>query len=456
MPTAATASTGSVLGASSSSSSSSFAHCQEFLGFLRSAGGDDLDDLSMRCLVEIRWEIDTRIARQPPPAPPTTSSPLPSAQKVAAISWPWKKTKKQKTQSAAHYHHHHHPHPQAKTVKVLPGRPITDRGTDRFPPRKRRSLLALTPYLAFTDAETRTTLMSMLFGDGATQIWFAWKKLIVPMAWVAYLSYFVFGWLAFTENGSDESWRTTLFAAVYLVSVLFFCLHYSAMMNFKILSASAHTFDTLFFLVELVGYDVSLWGTLCFSLSGLLLCLGDFLAMTTLLSYDSYPLSFRRGNKVVMLMSCLLYAGFLMLIYLRQAETMCLYRLDFSHGVQFILEQEGGGADVSMAASSTRIWSISLFEFCLNRGFTLLVLRCRTLYWCWKFPDDCVLIRSRLRMVETIITSPEEEKGGGGGRADETTSLRRYSPPPHSHRQQSGRRGEDLPRSSASSRGTGS
>lgn len=292
------------------------------------------------------------------------------------------------------------------------------------PTRKRRALVAVTPYTEFDALESNTTLLKKFFGDKMVAWWFRSKRIIAPVTWLALISSNVLYYVTFLAMSSD---RATLgFAFGCLISSLWFLLYAASAMNWRIVQQCLTTFDVLYFLTELFLFTLSLWAVQCFSIAGLALSISSFAGLSVVLFYDSFPLSSRRSCRIFFILDCIGVLAVLCLIYAGLPRDSCSYRLDLTHGL--ILESRrrggaevgGGEAEADMPTERSS-WSFSMLDFCLNRGVTVLLLLMKTSYSSWKHANDCVILKSRVRLLETAVevdTSAAGELTSFGARAD--------------------------------------
>lgn len=321
-----------------------------------------LDDQARSYLVQARTEIDDALTRKDEPAE--------------------KKSVKRKTAS----------------TQVLP---ITDL-LQQFQRKKKKAIVAVYPYQELTDGEEKTSVMVKLFGESFTKTWFKWKNVTLTLARVLsaiYLAPAILSLLDFTP-----ALVTLLLTLTYQICNTYFMVWFSSYMNFKIVTLCFKSFDMLYFIVEAGMFASAIWSVKCFTFSGLLLSVSLFLGGIQLLFYDSFPISVRRGLRVVLPLQPTFVFFCLAVLYARVPKNLCFYHFDLFQGL--VLEAD----DEQTYQIEVSKWSFSLFEFCLNRGATLLILLARITYFAFKRPDDCVILNSRVRLVETVIKKSSPTK----------------------------------------------
>lgn len=266
--------------------------------------------------------------------------------------------------------------------------------------RKKRVLIATSAFKELSESDSNTTVMLRTFGSKFVATWFRWKRTMAGVSWLAYVIWLASGLLTLLDLDNQMTWIASLvsFSASFFISV-----YLTAVMNYKLCLASLRAFDTLFFLLEVALFGFSLWSKLCFSVSRVFASIG-LIALLCLswVFYDTFPVSARKGLKLEMGIGTVGVIMILCLLHAKVPRNTCSYRLDLFQGLVDTDHVSDGMTNIST-------WSFSLSEICLNRGFTLVVLMLKITYSAIKHPDDCVILKSRVRLVEMVIDSTDDE-----------------------------------------------
>lgn len=222
-------------------------------------------------------------------------------------------------------------------------------------------------------------------------------------------------------------------ACLYFLAVLWSLLHHASFINFRIFKEVFKEFDTMFFMAELVMYEVAQWGLFCFDFRGFLLSFGKFIWIILFILYDCFPLYYRIENRRLLTLGCFMLTTLLSVFYLGVPHGVCYYTYNLSHRVVCQNYQATsklalfpslspsppptassslGDDDICTRTSQDDV-VFYLLNFYFNRGITILLLLIKIVVWSYIYPDDCVVVSSHVRVTEKYLTVEEEGKEEG-------------------------------------------
>lgn len=250
--------------------------------------------------------------------------------------------------------------------------------------------------------ESNITVMMLLGGARFNQIWENFHSTWIYrwIVWLANILYYGCGFSSALGIFSDET--SLILAYIYFGTVVWSVLHYSSFMNVRILKEAITEFDNIFFLTELVLFEISQWAIMCFSLRGFLLAFGKLIWIFLFTLYDSFPLYYRRENRKFLVVGCIMLISLLSLYYFKVPRGICYYTYNLSH-----------------PASEDDVL-FSFFPFYFNRGFTVLLLLTKITVWSFRYPNHCVVITSHVQVTETYLTAAQENQ-------EKSTHIKIYS-----------------------------
>lgn len=261
---------------------------------------------------------------------------------------------------------------------------------------KKKTLVPVTSFEAFSMEDSHTTLLTNLTGNASAMR--EWQKhsrfvlLVTRLAFSVTMISFYFQALDLGDTG-----RIVLCVMCFLGASMV-TTSFLVNANVKLLRMLFYQFDAMFFTAEAVIFGFTLWGVFCFSVWGFFLSCAGFMAAIWVVLYDAFPPSIRQTMRWTYLLGIPGFSFIVMGVSLRYFKGMCFHRLDITRGL--------------IDENDRTVWSFSLVNACLNAGYTVLVLALRVMHAALMHPTDCVVIQVPLRVVETTGEAEQEAVDG--------------------------------------------
>lgn len=244
---------------------------------------------------------------------------------------------------------------------------------------RRHMLVALHPQEILNVEESNDTLMHKIFGRTITRRYKDFRRKYLKGIGVAMYVVFVCTFCVMFAL-AQTPYSVDAWAIVNLVAGVLFLLDTTSMMNFWIIKRVVLCFDFWVLLTEVTLCAISLHYVLCQTLYGALISVTTLLSSVVIICCDSLPGTEKKSWRVMIVVFATLFSVAITMMNFPSftAGWTCDYRVSVTEGRH----------------------SFSVLSFLINRGVTFCIVMWRIAYMSFKYPENCAILASRVRIVE--------------------------------------------------------
>lgn len=281
------------------------------------------------------------------------------------------------------------------------------------------------PYTQLSLEQSNDTVMAMAVGRRAWRWWRVRnRRFEVVGMWIASAICWLVGFYVNfgpVPTDTENLWSLrSLLMDIAVECVSWLCLSFISLMNWEIVKRCLRVQETLIVMGEMFFCSLAYYYLLGETIFSAIIGFGIFGGFCCIfLLYDSFGITERPRLRYAQFLNMIAFGVNLTLIYTETGPMFIPYQVDISHG--FKLHRMDNVAACT-SSSNGKYFRLGFFlkDFCLNRGCTVVLLMAKLVYSSFRYPEDCLIIQSRVRSTETRALLPASRPlsidGGGGNK----------------------------------------